>query len=376
MLKTLRYRQILGLSVLILFGCLGCAVRKGAVKKEATVEGGSRWLACPEVAAAGDLEILWETKLPMKKKENLEQLFIVGSRIYGLSDKNYLVALNRNKGNMIFSKPVAKTGLPVVGLELYGDTLFSAVGNKLVEMGAEFGTERSAERLLYGVTCPAVRNNMYFYIAGTDRRVHALQTEDKVEVFEVAADDDSMITSILADEDFVVFATAGGNVASIMPNGPDKIWQFDTAGAIAGEIVRDGDSLFFASGDTNVYKINILNGRLVWKYQSGAMLERSPRVGESIVCQYNRDEGLIAINKESGKVAWRLAEGVDLLSEAEGKSYVITKTGQLVVIKNKTGKKLHSVNFAGISKYITNRADSKIYIADEKGRVACLRPGK
>jgi outer membrane protein assembly factor BamB len=192
--------------------------------------------------------------------------------------------------------------------------------------------------------------------------------------FEAAAKDDSMISSIVADENFVVFATDSGGVVSTLADKPKRLWSFYAAEGICGPIVRDGKSLFFASKDTNVYKVNILTGELVWKYQTAAMLERSPRVSERVVYQYVSGQGLAALDKKNGELIWELAKGADLLTETDGKAYVITNTGKLVVMDNKKGKQRYSVNFAGVSRYASNVADSKIYIADESGRLACLEP--
>jgi hypothetical protein len=41
---------------------------------------------------------------------------------------------------------------------------------------------------------------------------------------------------------------------------------------------------------------------------------------------------------------------------------------------NVSAKKLYSVNFAQVSRYAANITDSKIYIANEQGRIACLQP--
>jgi outer membrane protein assembly factor BamB len=338
------------------------------------VENSLQRLVSPELLEQAELEILWENKLPIKMGESLERLFILGNRIYGLSDQNFMVSLNREKGNVIFSRSITDIGLPVVGLELYKDELFSVAGNKLVEINLESGAERSAKRLGFGVACPAARNSSYFYVGGIDRRMHALRSEDKVQVFEVAAEDDSMITSIVADEDFVVFATNTGSCVSIMPDRAKRLWQFNAADGIAWPIVRNAKSLFLASKDTNVYRLNARTGKLVWKYQAGAMLEKGPRVTERIVYQYVRDEGLVAIDKESHERIWQLAEGVDLLAEADGKAYVITNVGTLVVMDNKKAKQQYCVNLAGVSKHASNAADSKIYIADKEGRIACLKP--
>jgi len=381
MLKILRCNLVLLVSLLVFCYAAGSIAAEGG--SPSPFEGrGSRWLVSPELLAAGNLEIVWQNELPMKKSESLERLFIpfdlsagrLGDRIYALSENNYLVSLNREKGNVIFSRPIAPVGFPVLGLELYRGELLSIIGNKLVEINPEFGTERSAKRLGFSATCPAARNSSYFYLGGVDRRMHTLRAADKVQVFEVAADNNSKIVSIVAAEEFVVFATDAGNVISIRPDRPSRLWQLDAADGIVGPIVMDAGVLFVASKDTNVYKIDILTGKLIWKVQMPAVLERAPRVTQEVVYQYVRDKGLAAIDKESGELLWQLAEGVDLLAEAEEKAYVITNVGTLVVMDNKSCKQLYSVNFAQVSRYVANVEDSKIYIANETGRIACLKP--
>jgi len=333
-----------------------------------------RQLISAELLKTAELEVLWEDKLPIRKQECLEQLFILGNRIYALSDRNYMVSLNREKGNTVFSRLVAPLGFPVVGLELYKDELFSVVGNRLVKIDPHTGTELSTEHLKFVVTCSAVRNSSYFYLSGTDRRMHALRAEDNVQIFEVSAGNNSMITSIVADEDFVLFATDVGNVIRIAPDKPKKLWQFDADGAIAGSIVRDGNSLFVASKDTNVYKIDLSTGKPVWKYQAGAVLESCPQVTEGVVYQSVGDKGLAAIDRKSSGLIWQLAEGTDLLAEVNGKAYVITNSGKLVVMDNTKAKSLYSIDLTDVSKYVVNVVDSKIYIADNNGYIACLKP--
>lgn len=363
MLKRLRGKLVLG-AVFFVF----CYV------SAAEVENGYERLVQPEVLKQAELEILWETKLPIRSQENLEHLFILGNRIYGLTNRNFIFSLSREKGNMIFIRSIAGVGLPVVGLGLYQDKLFSVAGSELIEINADSGMDLGSKRLEFSASCPAARNESYFYVAGTDRRMRAFRSDDKVRVFEVAAEDDSRIVSVLADEEFVIFATDTGCCVSMAPDKPAKLWQFNAAENIARPIAKDEQSLFAASRDTNIYRLNIQTGQLVWKYQTGAMLEKGPCVTESVVYQHAQNEGLSAIDKESGKLLWQLSNGVDLLAEAEGKSYVITNSEMLVVMDNEKAKQVNSVELAGVSIYAANTADSKIYIADKKGRIACLRP--
>jgi len=369
MLNMSRLRLVLSVSFLALCVVLSC------VSQPAPEQPAFQRLVSTELLEHAQLEVQWETKLPIKETERLERLLILGNRIYALSNYNYVTSLNRETGDVIFGRSFASAGLTILGLELYEDELISVIGSNLVEISPEFGTELRSKSLGSGVTCPVARNSLYFYVAGADRRLHVLRAEDKVKLFDVAAENDSMITSVVADDDFVVFATDAGNVISMTPDRPKKLWQFDATDGIAGPIIRDEESLFVASEDTYVYKLNVREGSPpVWKYQTGALLDRCPRVSEKVVYQYARYKGLTAIDKKSGRLMWQLPEGLDLLAEVNGKAYVITNMGMLVVIDNKTAKRLYSVNFAKVSKYAANVEDSKIYIADESGQIACLRP--
>ena len=341
-------------------------------------QGGSQWLISPKLLEHANLKILWENKLPIKKTESLEQLLILSNRVYAISDRNYTVSLNRENGNMIFGRVVAPDGLPVAGLRLYGDELISITGTKVIEIDPESGEQLKAVDVGFSIACPAARNSSFFYLGGVDRRLHTLRAEDKVQIFEVSAENESMITSILAHDISVIFTTDAGNVISIMPDRPRRLWQFDAAGGINGPIFRDGISLFFASKDTNVYRVDMVGlpekTQLVWKYQTAGVLEKAPRVTREVVYQCVPRKALTAIDRENGTLLWSVPGGVDLLAEARDRAYVITKNRTLVVMDNLSTKKLYSVNFAEVSIYAANIADSKIYVADERGRIACLQP--
>lgn len=373
MLKMSRCRLVLLVNLLAFCGVLSCVTQENGPKEYVSEQFVLQRLVSPELLEQAKLKIEWENKLPMEETERLERLFILGGRIYALSDHNYMVSLNREKGRVVFSKSFAPVGFTVLGLKLYKDELISIIGNELVEISPDFGTELRRKRLGFGVTCPAARNGSFFYVAGADKRLRTLRAKDKVKLFEVAAE--GTITSIVADDNFVVFATDAGSVSAMKPDKRKLLWQFDAGDGIVGPIVRDGESLFVASKDTYVYKLNVRDGTTpVWKYQTGAVLDRCPRVTQEVVYQYVHYKGLSAIDKESGVLIWQLPEGIDLLAEANGKAYVMTNARTLVVMDNKRAKRLYSVNFARVSRYAANVADSKIYIADEAGRIACLRP--
>ncbi len=359
MLKSIRVLSALA-CLLVLTTCLNAA-------------DDARWLVPRSKIDTTELKIVWQYNLPLSERETLDQLRVFSNRLYALSGRNYLTCLNRADGNVIFSSIVAPAGLPMTGLEFYKGEIITIVGSKLIEISADAGTEQTYAHITNSVTCPAVRNDAFFYVAGGDNRLHALRADDKVLIFEVAAENDSKITSVLAEEDFVIFTTVKGNVICIESDKPVKLWQFDAPGAIAG-MARDSTSLYVACRSTNIYRLDLKTGRMFWKYQTQAILDESPQPGDKVVYQHIPGSGLIALDKQAGKLLWQLPGGLGMLAETGDRAFLITDTGVLVSMDNVKAKQIYSVDLDQAVIYATNTADSKIYIADAKGRLACLQP--
>jgi len=320
---------------------------------------------------------VWQTTLPVKETESLDAMVLLGGRLYVRSSQNYTWSVDRNDGRVVFSQSIARPGFPLLGWDSYGNRLISVIDNQVVEFDEDSGLRKRVSDLELSVVAAPVRNSRFFYVSAADRRLHAIRAQDMVQIFEVSARNESEITSALADEDMVVFGTDAGNLIAMMADAPRKLWQFDAVEAMAGPIVRDGRSFYFASKDTNVYRVDEVSqgtASLIWKYQTEAILDRQPRVTAGGVYQYALGRGLTAIDKRSGQALWSLPEGVDLLAEARGKAYVITKFNTLAVMDNRSGRQLYWMNVAPVAKHAANTTDAMIYIADGHGHVTCLRP--
>lgn len=369
MLKMVRFR------IMLLFSILALLITQNRL----AAQNSSKPLISQELLKHAKLKMLWDNKLPIKQNEKLEKLLLFDTRLYAISDGNFMLSLNQKNGKIIFGKNIEPAGLPIMELKLYENELIYINSNsQLVQINAQSGNVLNTTDIGYSLTCPVARNSSYFYLAGTDNRLHAIHADNKVQAFEVAAQNDSTISSVFADENSVIFATAKGNIICIAPNQTQRFWQFDASKAIAGEIVIDGMSLYFASRDTNVYRVDIVGlpekKQLIWKYQTAAVLEDTPIVTKDIVYQHVKGKGLTAINKNSGTALWQVPRGIDLLTETGNKAYVITDIGTLVVMDNIKAKKLYIVNLVGVTKHTSNITDDKIYIADNLGRIACLQP--
>lgn len=323
------------------------------------------------------LRSVWELTLPLKKGEKFVTLRLLGDRLYLRSDRNYLWSLDRAQGEVVFSRSIAPPGIPVLGLTPYENSLISVIGNKLVELDIGSGQEQRVSDLELSIIAPPVRNGEFFYVGAADRRLHVFRVKDLVRIFPVTADDDSLVTTIVADDNLVAFGTDAGDLVGMAPDAPKKLWSFKAPRAVAGPIIRDGNSFYFASFDTNVYRVDVADGGnavLAWKYQTEAVLDRGPEVTKDFVYQYAVGRGLTAIAKQTGKAAWSLPEGLDLLAENGTRAYVITRDRTLAVMDNAAGRKLFAVNFAPVTDHAANTIDARVYLTDDTGRVTCLEP--
>ncbi len=377
---VLRRNARVVLAVGLIVGGLGSHVAQAAAKRTVAAAPPAKisdWLLSPESLEQARLRTVWQTSLPLKPGETFDTIVLLGDRLYLRSDRNYLWSLDAAKGNVVFSRSMALESLPMLGLVAYEDNLISLVGSQIIEYSADNGIEQRIANPGLSIVAPPVRNSQYFYLAAADRRLHALRAKDLVRIFQVAPENDSLITTVLADENMAVFGTSEGDVIAIAADSPRKLWQFKAPGAVAGPIVRDNDSFYFACKDTNVYRLDIggaATARLTWRFQAEAVLDRSPRVADRYVYQYAPGRGLTAIEKRSGQAAWSLAQGLDLLAEADEKAYVITQIRTLTVMDNATGKRLYSVPVPPVIGHASNTQGARMYVVDEHGRVACIEP--
>lgn len=334
-------------------------------------------LVSPRLLEKAGLRMLWQNKLPLKKSESLGRFFLRGDSVYVLSDHNYLFCLDTENGTMRFARPLVRKGLAVFDPQLFENQLLFVAGNTLLKMDPELGGTDILKRPSFMTTCPAVRNSDNIYLAGLDRRLHVFNAETGLAEFEAASDPPaagSIITSIVATDQFVVFSTEAGNLVSIAADRPLRNWQFDAVGAISAPLILDDYSLFVASQDMNLYKIDAASGKPLWTFRAGSELVKAPRLTRKLAYQPAPEKGLYAIDKRTGNRVWQLPGGVELLAESGGKAYVITEERSLVVMDNNTAKELYRVNFAAVSKHAPNTTDARMYIADEAGRIACIRP--
>ena len=319
------------------------------------------------------LKTVWQNAIALNSKEKVQKITLLGDYIYILTDSNYLFCLDRNTGRLSFATSAAAPKLPVFEPAVYKGIAYLVAANNLIMANIEQGAELCRNRIPFPVSAAAAANASHLYIPGMDKRLHVMDPNGRNEIFKASADNVSGITSVLATENFVFFATEGGNVICMDAGGPKRIWQFDAVGAIMAPLTRNSSWLYASSKDTNLYKLDAVSGNQIWKFHTGSVLTASARATESTVYQYAEGKGLYAVDANSGKSLWLLPDAVGLLAQDGDKAYLFDKNRTCTVMDNKQAKKIYTINFAPVTGFATNVNDTKIYIMEDKN-ISCIQP--
>jgi outer membrane protein assembly factor BamB len=172
----------------------------------------------------------------------------------------------------------------------------------------------------------------------------------------------------------VYFASLDGKFYAIDSSKGKLVWKFETEGerrfvapGIHGiqprtEMMPDpfdvflsspafeNDTVFFGSGDHNVYALNSRTGGLKWKFTTGNVVHASPAVANGVVYVGSWDRYFYALNAETGKMLWRFATGEDPVihnqvgiassaAVANGIVYFGCRDGHFYAVDAHTGKK-------------------------------------
>ena len=117
------------------------------------------------------------------------------------------------------------------------------------------------------------------------------------------------------------FATSGEsrlNLAGIYGLLPSRevvpdVWDF----YLSSPVVVDG-TVYFGSGDHNVYALDARTGTLRWKFQAGDVVHSSPAIADGFLYVGCWDGVLYTLNAKTGQLVWKFASSVDATHFMQG----------------------------------------------------------
>jgi len=83
------------------------------------------------------------------------------------------------------------------------------------------------------------------------------------------------------------------------------LWKISTDSSIYSSPALSGNSIYFGSGDMNLYSVNKNSGALNWKFKTNGPVHSSPFVYEDKIIFSSADGRIYSVNKHSGDLLWK-----------------------------------------------------------------------
>ena len=230
------------------------------------------------------------------------------------------------------------------------------------------------------VSSPAVVDGV-IYVGSNDGNLYALdqQTGAKKWAFSTGA---RVASSPAVNHGLVYFGSYDGNFYAVDTASGKLRWKFRNAGErrfaathlhgflpvsetmpdpfdtyLSSPAVSNG-SVYFGSGDGNIYALDATTGDLKWKFKTGDVVHASPAIVDGTLYIGSWDSYFYALDSATGKELWRFKTGEDpdihnqvgiqsSATVADGIVYFGCRDSNLYALDASTGKKLWSFNNKG-----------------------------
>lgn len=83
------------------------------------------------------------------------------------------------------------------------------------------------------------------------------------------------------------------------------VWKFQTGSSIYSSPAISGSSVFFGSGDMNLYSVDKESGKVNWKYETKGQVHSSPCIYENKVLFSSSDGYIYSVDKNRGSLIWK-----------------------------------------------------------------------
>jgi outer membrane protein assembly factor BamB len=247
------------------------------------------------------------------------------------------------------------------------------------------------------MSSPVFKDNV-IYFGGDDGNVYAVDAETGHQIWKRATNGPVPATPAIADGTLYIASYDGTFYALDAQTGALK-WKFTTDGErrfeakglhglqpknqtiadpfdvfLSSPVVVNG-SVYFGSGDGNLYALDSATGDLRWKFKTGDVVHASPAVADGVLFFGSWDSYFYAVDATTGKEKWRFHAGEDPLihnqvgfqsspAVVNGVVYTGCRDANLYALDAATGKEKWRF-FNDLSWVITSPAvaDGKVFFA-------------
>jgi outer membrane protein assembly factor BamB len=141
------------------------------------------------------------------------------------------------------------------------------------------------------------------------------------------------------------------------------------------EVLRGVESVYMAyvaSDDFSVYALDMLAGRIAWRFATGGPIMHKPVVMDEDVYVGTRGAGLYRISRADGHEIWRNREASRFVAANKKLAYAMDGHGRLMVLDHARGTRLTTYDTHDFPVPVANELTDRVFLASNDGLLVCL----
>jgi len=327
------------------------------------------------LAAAADkgLDRLWQTDLLLAPQTTLTKLWLCGRYLVACGSDNRLYCASARTGVNLWALAAAEPFQTVWQPAVDKDTLWVATTTRLIGIDALSGREIASQSLEFAPSNRPVTNGVHCFIPDARGWLRAISLLPKV-VSWGRVTNDAVTAAPAMDSTYIYFASQNGTVFASQQYTRHVEWEYNTEGAIVGDLQRTAKGLVLAASlDYTLYAFQGASGRIMWRYNAAEPLRTTPYVVGKQVFLVTKGAGLTVLDAANGRVQWTLADGVNFLSADPKVAYILSRTGQVLVVDRADGKVKSTLTLApGTTVALNQTENGALFLGSPSGKVVVL----
>lgn len=321
----------------------------------------------------------WQIQLPLEGRI-VENAFLVEDHLYVATQDAWVFCVHADTGVLRWVQQVNTAGYPVWRPAHAGDRVAFTSPAGVRQYDRVFGDPVREIKFRFPAGAPGISDGTHLYVGGTDRRMYCFDVNWEYEIWKVGTNGTIGGAGVLfgTNRGAIAFPSEDGGIYACRTSDKTQLWQKRATGPVTADLAVDDNGIYVACRDQSLYLLEPSRGDARWRARFSGPLTEAPVLAKETAYQYCTDDGLCAVetapNIEGERIRWKLPHGRQLLTADKQTAYVLSRDGEILVVKADDGTITHTIPAHDFTIGMPRPADLTIHLASTDGRLICLRP--
>jgi outer membrane protein assembly factor BamB len=184
--------------------------------------------------------------------------------------------------------------------------------------------------------------------------------------------DNDLDRAPLVTPEFLLMADTRGSLVGMSKFRQREVYRIPTGGPISAPLAQHGETAYIASADQNVYALNQVTGRVLWRFTTPTAVYWEPQATDNDVYLSSVGSGMYRLQRDSGELLWHNATAQRFLAANPKFVYATDSSNRLVILDQRRGTALSGLDTRDYVVPISNHQTDRLYLAAHDGLVLCL----